>query len=307
MRNDAIRVRNLTKYFGKLLAVDHVGFEVLEGEIFGLLGPNGAGKTTAVRMLTGILRPDSGDVFIHGSRLSENLIGTKMKLGVTPEMGNVYLDLTARQNVILAGKYYGIPGKELRIKAESLLERFGLLEQRNAFVRTLSRGMKQRVNIASALVHSPEILFLDEPTSGLDIQSQRLVRDIIKEMREGGTTVFLTTHNIEEANILCERVAIMNTGRIAAIDTPEKLKSTFEESQSVEVSFNKAIDGSLMEKSGLVSRLEKLGNKWRLYTESPDELVKYLARFAEDEKLKLVSLQTCGASLEDVFVRLTKR
>lgn len=306
MQEYAIRVMNLTKYYGKLLAVDHISFEVYKGEVFGFLGPNGAGKTTTIRMLTGILTPNSGDVSINGLDITRDPIKVKTKLGVIPEMGNIYVDLTAKQNIILAGKYYGVPRKELREKADSLLDQFGLFERRNGLVKTFSKGMKQRVNIASALVHNPEILFLDEPTLGLDVQSQRLIRNIIKEMNQRGTTIFLTTHNIEEANMLCERVGIINKGKVAAIDTPEKLKRTFEQTQSIEISFDKAIDGDLIKEPGVVNKIEKWGDKWKLYTDNPDKLVKYLAKFAEDENLTIVSIQICAASLEDTFMKLTE-
>lgn len=306
MQEYAIRVMNLTKYYGELLAVDHISFKVHRGEVFGFLGPNGAGKTTTIRMLTGILTPNSGDVSINGLDITRDPIKVKTKLGVIPEMGNIYVDLTAKQNIILAGKYYGVLRKELEKKADSLLDQFGLFERRNSLVKTFSKGMKQKVNIASALVHNPEILFLDEPTLGLDVQSQRLIRNIIREMDQRETTVFLTTHNIEEANMLCERVGIINKGKIAAIDTPEKLKRTFEETQSIEISFNKAIDGDLIKESGVVNKLEKWGDKWKLYTDNPDKLVKYLAKFAEDQRLTIVSIQICAASLEDTFMKLTE-
>ena len=212
--------------------MDHISFEVYKGEIFGFLGPNGAGKTTTIRMLTGILTPNSGDISIDGFDITRDPIKVKTKLGVIPEMGNIYVDLTAKQNIILAGKYYGIPRKELRKKADSLLDQFGLFERKNALVKTFSQGMKQRVNIASAIVHNPEILFLDEPTPGLDVQSQRLIRNIINQMNQKGTTIFLTTHNIEEANQLCGRVAIINKGEIVVIGRPERLRRTFEERKS---------------------------------------------------------------------------
>ena len=307
MQEYAIRVINLTKYYGELRAVDHINFEVYKGEIFGFLGPNGAGKTTTIRMLTGLLTPNSGDVSIDGFDITRDPIKVKTKLGVIPEMGNIYVDLTAKQNIILAGKYYGVPRKELREKADSLLDQFGLFERRNSLVKTFSKGMKQRVNIASALIHNPEILFLDEPTLGLDVQSQRLIRNIIKEMNQRGTTVFLTTHNIEEANILCERVGIINKGKVAAIDRPEKLRKTFEQTRSVEVSFDKSINSDLMGKSHLVNKIERWGDKWKLYTDNPDKLVKYLAKLAQDYELIIVSMEICGASLEDVFVKLTER
>ncbi|MHC1583248.1 MAG: ATP-binding cassette domain-containing protein, partial [Methanosarcinales archaeon] len=250
--------------------------------------------------------PDSGDVFIRGVNMRESPIRAKMKMGVIPEMGNVYVDLTAKQNIVLSGRFYGISKGELDRIADDLLERFELSERRDNPVKTFSKGMKQRVNIASAIVHSPEILFLDEPTSGLDVQSQRLIKDIIKEMNQRGTTIFLTTHNIEEANVLCDRVGIINRGKIAAIDTPERLRRAFEETQSVEISFDKPIDGSLIGESGMVSRVEKIGDKWKLYTDNPDRLVKYLAKFAEDRDLAFTSMEICGASLEDVFMKLTE-
>ena len=301
-----IEVTRLTKYFGRLTAVDSISFRVRRGEFFGFLGPNGAGKTTTIRMLTGLLTPDSGNVFIEGIDIRRNPVKAKMKMGVIPEMGNIYIDLTAKQNIILAGRFYRIPKKELKVNADSLLEQFGLYDRKDDLVRTFSKGMKQRVNIASAIVHNPEILFLDEPTSGLDVQSQRLVRSIINQMNQKGTTVFLTTHNIEEANQLCTRVAIINKGKIVIIDRPERLRRTFEITQSVEISFDKPIDDSLLSKNDLVNRVERLGDKWKLYTDNPDKLVKYLAKFAEDKDLTIVSMEICRASLEDAFVEFTE-
>ena len=304
--NRVVEVSELTKRFGKVIAVNQINFSVNKSEIFGFLGPNGAGKTTTIRMLTGLLTPDSGYAFIDGVDINRNPVKAKAKMGVIPEMGNIYVDLTAKQNIILSGRFYGISKRELDKKADSLLEKFELHERKDDHVKTFSKGMKQRVNIASAIIHDPEILFLDEPTSGLDVQSQRLIRSIIKQMNQRGTTIFLTTHNIEEANILCERVGIINKGKIAAIDTPERLKRTFEETQSVEISFDKQIDAYLIEESRLVSRIEKLGDKWKLCTDNPDGLVKYLAKFAQEHDLIFTSMEICGSSLEDAFVKLTE-
>ena len=304
--NKAIEVNTLTKRFGEVIAVNRITFSVTKGEMFGFLGPNGAGKTTTIRMLTGLLTPDAGDVFIEGFDIRKNPIKAKMKIGVIPEMGNIYVDLTAKQNIILAGKFYGIGAGELNKRADSLLEQFGLYDRKDDIAQTFSKGMKQRVSIASAVVHDPEVLFLDEPTLGLDVQSQRLIRKIIKEMNRKGTTIFLTTHNIEEANILCERTGIINKGKIAAIDTPERLKRTFEETQSVEVSFEGFIDDRLIGKSDLVQKVEKLGDKLKLYTDNPDKLIKYLSRLAQENGATFTSMQICVASLEDVFVKLTE-
>jgi len=301
-----IEVKGLTKNFDGLIAVNNLNFFVYKSEIFGFLGPNGAGKTTTIRMLTGLLTPNSGEMFIDGINVRRNPIKAKMKMGVIPEIGNIYADLTPRQNIILAGRFYGLSRRELEKKANSLLEQFGLKDRKDNPVRTLSKGMKQRVNIASAIVHNPKILFLDEPTSGLDVQSQRLIRNIIKQMNKEGTTIFLTTHNIEEANLLCERVAIINKGKIVVIDKPEVLRSTFEKTRSVEISFDKSIDSTLIERNKLVNRIEILGDKWKLYTDNPDKLVKYLTKFAKNQGLIIVSMEICRASLEDAFVEFTE-
>jgi len=301
-----IEVIELIKKFGNVTAVNRISFDVKEGEIFGFLGPNGAGKTTTIRMLTGFLTPDSGEVFIDGINIRKNPIKAKMKIGIIPEMGNIYGDLTAKQNIILSGKFYGIPGIELKKRADSLLEQFGIYERKNDLVRTFSKGMKQRVNIASVIVHNPDILFLDEPMQGLDVQSKKLIRNIINEMNHRGTTIFLTTHNIEEANLLCERVSIINKGEIVVIDRPERLRRTFEATQSVEISFDKSIDNGLIERSELVNRIEKMGDKFKLYTDNPDKLVKYLVKLALDQDLTIVSMEICRASLEDAFVKFTE-
>jgi len=302
----AIEVKGLTKRFDSLLAVDSVSFEVYTGEIFGFLGPNGAGKTTTIRMLTGLLSPDKGDIFIEGKDFSKETMSVKMDMGVIPEFGTVYRDLSSYENIILTGKFYGMDKKVLFEKTEFLLKQFDLYEKKDIPVMKFSKGMQQRVNIASALVHNPKILFLDEPTGGLDVQSQRLIKNIIKEMNSNGTTVFLTTHNIEKANALCDRVAIIDRGKIVVIDAPEKLKSTFRETQSVVAAFDKPVVASLIE-SYLSVKTEKSGDKWRVYTDNPDMLVKKLTRFAEGQGLSFTLLEICGPSLEDVFVKLTEK
>ena len=304
--NKLIEVSKLTKRFGDVTAVNQINFSVNGAEIFGFLGPNGAGKTTTIRMLTGLLTPDSGDVFVGGIDVRENPIKAKMKMGVIPETGNIYVDLTAKQNITLVGRFHGICRRDLEKRADSLLEQFELYDRKNDPVRTFSKGMKQRVNIASAIAHNPEVLFLDEPTSGLDVQSQRLIKSIINQMNQKGTTIFLTTHNIEEANQLCGRVAIIDKGRIVIIDKPERLRKTFETTQSVEISFDRSTDNAVIEKIELVNKIEKSGDKWKLYTDNPDRVVKSLAGIAQEEDLTIVSIEICRASLEDAFMKLTE-
>ncbi len=301
----AIKAEKLKKQFGPVTAVDNVSFNVEEGEVFGFLGPNGAGKTTTIRLLTGILTPDSGNVSIKNIDMKNNPIDAKMMMGVIPEMGNVYVDLTAKQNLILAGKYYGLSKKVLEDKANELLSILELYERRNDSVRTFSKGMKQRVSIACAIIHDPNILFLDEPTEGLDVQSRRLIIKIINDMNKKGCTIFLTTHNIEEANKLCERVCIIHNGTIVAIDRPEKLKKTFDKTQSIKVSFDKKVKKDLF-KSECILKTELSGDKWVFYTKDPDKLIKYIVSLAVKKDLKIVLLSISGPSLEEAFVRLTK-
>jgi len=304
---NAIEVKNLLKSFGPVKAIDGITFEIRRGEIFGFLGPNGAGKTTTIRMLTGLLTPDSGQVLIDGLNIKSFPILAKTRVGVIPETSNIYVDLTAKQNIVLAGKFYGINKRRLEKKADILLEKFALAERKNQEVKYFSKGLRQRVSIAAALVHEPGILFLDEPTSGLDVQSQRLLRNIIREFNEKGATIFLTTHNIEEANSLCERIGVINKGEIAAIDTPEKLRRTFEKSQSVEFAFEGRFEPADFTDERLISKTEKIGDKWKMHTDNPDELVKKLTHLAAQRNIKFTHLQTCGPSLEDVYITLTER
>ena len=302
-----IETQNLTKRFNGLIAVDDLSFMVKKGEIFGFLGPNGAGKTTTIRMLTGLLTPDSGKIIIDGVDIRKNPVTAKMKLGVIPEMGNIYVDVTAQDNIILAGRYYGYPSKELLRKTDYLLDLFELGGRKREPVRTFSKGMKQRVNIASAIVHDPEILFLDEPTSGLDVKSQRLIKDIIVDINKKGTTVFLTTHNIEEANKLCNRVAIIDNGKIAAIDRPEVLRSTFESTLAVEVAFEESVADDVFSDKGPIDRAVKSGDRFKLYTRDPGGTVIYIAGLSKSLGKKIISLEILKPSLEEAYIRLTEK
>ncbi|MBE0477508.1 ATP-binding cassette domain-containing protein [Candidatus Aerophobetes bacterium] len=303
----AVKVHGLTKYYGDFLAVDNVSFEVIKGEIFGFLGPNGAGKTTTIRIVTGILLPDKGKVEVSGIDTLKNPIAAKKIMGVVPEVCNVYVDLSARDNIMLMGKMYAVKRREREERAKELLQKFDLWERKEEKTRRFSRGMKQRLILAMCLIHQPEVLFLDEPTSGLDVKSSRMIRDILQELRSKGKTIFLTTHNIDEANILCDRVAIINKGRIVASDSPEQLKGAFQKTQSVEVSFNVTFaDVNWMESIPEVNRCQRLGDKFKLYTQNPDALIKKLGEHAMKNNLHFTSLNTLGPSLEDVFLKLTE-
>jgi ABC-2 type transport system ATP-binding protein len=301
----AIEANNLKKTFGKVTAVDNVSISVREGEIFGFLGPNGAGKTTTIRLLTGVLTPDSGGALIDNIDIHRHPLDAKMRMGVIPENSTVYGDLSVEQNLHLSGKMYGMDRALREERIDEILSRLVLNEKRRDPVRNLSKGMKQRVSIACAIIHRPHVLFLDEPTSGLDVQSRRLVIDTIHQMNEQGSTIFLTTHNIEEANTLCETVCIINRGKIVAQDSPERLKQMFDTTQSIEVSFDRDVGREVFSGEGIV-RAEPCGDKWRLYTNTPDHVLKYIARYAERESITITSLSTSGPSLEEAFVQLTE-
>lgn len=308
---ECIVVENLTKVYGKpgsgVLAVDHISFEVHEGEVFGFLGPNGAGKTTTQRMLTTLLEPTEGRIVIFGYDLARDAYPVKRQMGLVPEESNVYTELSAWDNLMFTAQLYRVPRGERARRAQELLETFGLWEKRDVKVENFSKGMRRRLSIAMAIIHRPRLLFLDEPTPGLDTQSARAIRDLIRQLNAEGTTIFLTTHQIEEANQLCDRVAIINHGRIAAIDTPERLKAAFRRVQSVEMAVEPADPAqaeALKALPGVTAAL-KMGDKWRLYTDDPSALLPLLMDYAQANGLRIISLSTLGPSLEDVFLELT--
>ena len=300
-----VEAHNLTKSYHKLVAVDHINFQVEKGEIFGFLGPNGAGKTTTVRMLTGIIKPNEGHVNILGYNIHNEPLKAKQNIGVVPETSNAYVDLSAWQNMMLMADLYGVPKEEAGTKAESLLSRLGLYERKNNKVKGFSKGMKQRLILCMALINDPVLIFLDEPTSGLDVQSSRMIREILLEFPEEGKTIFLTTHNMDEASHLCDRVAIINHGKIATIDRPTTLKNTIKKLNSVEISFNISIKADVLSVIPYINDIRKEGDKFIISTENVDSLIHSLTDFAESRDLKIISLNTMTPSLEEVFVKLT--
>jgi len=301
----AIQVVNLTKYYGELLAVDHVSFSVGRGEFFGFLGPNGAGKTTTLRMLTGVIRADEGSASIL--KYKAGSLKAKQVTGVVPEMANAYADLSAWDNLMLMAELYGIPASVARGRGTRLMQETGLYPRKDSLVKTYSKGMKQRLILCMVLVSDPEVLFLDEPTSGLDVQSTRLIKDLLQSLNVKGKTIFLTTHDMDEASQLCNRIAIINEGKVVAIDAPEKLRMTTSGLHSVEVSFENMVNSEVLANIPGVSTVKKLGDKWRLYTANPGELVVSLINYSCSNGLKLISLNTLSPSLEDAFIALTEK
>ncbi len=290
----AIAVDGLTKQYGSpddgMLAVDQISFEVSPGEIFGFLGPNGAGKTTTINMLTGLARPTAGEARVLGLDLKHDLPRIKKRIGVVPEASNLYGELTAFDNLLFSMRLYGVPRRERARRAEELLTRFRLAGKRGTRFARLSRGMKRGLTVAAALAHDPELVFLDEPTTGLDVASARGLRETITGLRERGVTVFLTTHYLEEAERLCDRVALLARGRIVALDTVEGLKARVHRTTAVELTLEAA--GSEPETRRLVG-------------EDVPATVRAALAQAERERRRVLGVTTVRPTLEDAFVQLT--
>lgn len=304
----SIVVEGLTRYYGDLLAVDHISFDVAAGEVFGFLGPNGAGKTTTLRMLTNLTRPSDGTARILGMDTVRDSLAIKEVVGIVPEASNVFLELTTVANLTFTGALYGLGRKVRSERADTLVDQFGLTEHRDMKAMTLSMGLRRRLTIAMSLMHDPRVVFLDEPTSGLDVESSRLIREIVHDLRATGVTVFITTHNMDEANQLCQRIAVINHGVLIAVDSPEKLKQFASESRAVEVAFNRDLDGreeNALGSLACVSEARPVGDKYHLVSSDPPCVLEAIYPFMREHGLKAISLNTFGPSLEDVFVKLT--
>jgi ABC-2 type transport system ATP-binding protein len=227
MGSDSImEVFDLTKFYRDFPAVNHINFKVKRGEIFGFLGPNGAGKTTTIKMLTGLIQPTEGTATIQGKDIRTQIVEIKKTIGVVTEDSNLYDELSVFDNLRFVGQLYSVPQSDREKRIGELLKRFNLETKGEAKFATLSKGMKRKVTIIAALIHSPRVVFLDEPTTGLDVLSARILRAMVKEMKALGVTIFLTTHYIEEAEQLCDRVAILVNGTIKTVDTPGNLLIT---------------------------------------------------------------------------------
>jgi len=293
--NDIIQANGLTKIYPAdkdrtpLRAVDGIDFAVHQGEVFGFLGPNGAGKTTTIRMLTGLARPTSGSARILDFDLLKEATRIKKHIGVVPEASNLYDELTTIDNLVFSMQLYGVPRQERKARAEVLLERFRLSEKRDTLFAKLSRGMKRALTIAAALAHRPPLVFLDEPTTGLDVMSARSLRQMIAGLRDEGVTIFLTTHYLEEAERLCDRIGIIVKGRIVALDTVDGLKASAQEKAVVEV--------TLADSDGLQEK--------RRFECDDDVEAAVLRALAESNGRRVLAVNTLRPSLEDVFVQLT--
>jgi len=301
---DAIVVENLTKYYGDLLAVNGISFSVKWGELFGFLGPNGAGKTTTVRMLCGLTRISSGEAYVAGYSPIRELKLVKKVIGLVPDTSNLYPELTCWDNLIFTGEMYGLRREERVRRARELLEFFGLLDKKDSKFDQLSKGQKRKLTLAAALMHRPRILFLDEPTIGLDVRSRRLIWNMIRELNESGLTIFLTTHNIYEAFNLCDRIAVINRGKIIANGSPAELKRRFSGSEVLEVSFDGKMSVEEVSRIPGVIKASRSGESFMIVVSDPLSVMEEIVRKAKSKGISLNYVNLRGADAEEVFLKI---
>ncbi|UCE06782.1 MAG: ATP-binding cassette domain-containing protein [bacterium] len=307
--NIVIEISNLRKKFGNLTAVDGLSFNVYKGEIFGFLGPNGAGKTTAINMICGLSPVTEGEIVILGNKI-KNKNGIKTHIGICPQENIFWHKLTCLEQLIFMGEMYGLPRKSAKNRSKELLEMMGLSEKTNVLADKLSGGMKRRLNFCLALIHDPEILIFDEPEVGLDPQSRILVRNFIKSLAEE-KTIILTTHNMDEADRLADRVAIIDHGKLLLLDTPENLKRTIGEGDILEIqldtekveNINKVVESLLK----VCDQVNASGATLIIKSKNLIELVAEITNKIKEKGLKIKEIKMRENTLEDVFIHLTGR
>jgi ABC-2 type transport system ATP-binding protein len=306
-----IEIEELTKKFGNFIAVDRTSFKVSKGEIFGLLGPNGAGKSTIIRMLCTLLRPSEGKAKVAGFDVVEQPSQVREHIGLVTEKVILYDRLTAMENLILFGRLNHMPEELIKERSERWLRLLQMWDWRDKRIGTFSTGMKQRINIARALLHQPDVLFLDEPTLGLDPQTTRSIREFIQELSQEGITIVLTTHIMVEAEMLCHRVGIIDLGRIVALDTPTSLKRAISNDETT------ILDIEVLDlDSGLISKLKSLdcvtsllqndSYQIRIHARG-EEAIDKIINLVREEGKRIRAISSIEPTLEDVFLHLTGR
>ncbi len=306
---NAIETRALRKVYGKVVALDALDLQVPEGEFFGLLGPNGAGKTTTLGILTTRVRATAGEAFVSGANVTSEPVAARQRIGVVPQQPNPDRSLRVAENLIFHATYFGVRHAEAARRAGVLLERLGIAEKRDAKVDALSGGQKQRLMIARALIHEPSVLFLDEPTAGLDPQARLALWDTLREVRAQGRTIVMTTHYMEEADQLCGRIAIIDRGKLLALDTPANLKAKAPGDTIVDVILDAGAE-PLVEAARSnhgVTRAEARGPMLRVYTARVGETVPAILALAEAKGCTVNDIHLSRPSLETLFISLTGR
>lgn len=298
----SIEVKNLFKYYGDQAAVKDVSFTVSKGEIVGFLGPNGAGKSTTMKILTGFISASSGEVKICGLPVDVDSLNTRQLIGYLPEHNPLYLDMYVKEYLEFVGKIYHI--KNVKERVNEMIKAVGLDVEQNKKLSALSKGYRQRVGLAAAIIHDPEVLILDEPTSGLDPNQLVEIRELIKKIGKS-KTVILSTHIMREVEAICDRVLIINKGQIVADNTASELQSD-QSHQTVYAEFEGAVSKASLTKINHVRKVEKVMNGWLLETTDDVDLRKVIAQYAQQNNLLVLTLKTEEKTLEEVFKELTK-
>ncbi len=301
-------VEHLQKRYGSFTAVHDVSFHVQAGEVYGLLGPNGAGKSSTIRVLSCLAKPDSGSVRINGMDIVREQGKVKRTIGIVPQDFALYDDFSARENLIFFGRLYGISGRELKIRADELLEAVGLLERGNEAVGTFSGGMKRRINIAAGLMHKPKMLYLDEPTVGIDPQSRRNILDLVKTLNAGGLTVLYTTHYMEEAEELCHRIGVIDQGKIIAEGTLSEMRSMAGETAPIRLELRDNLSKPQLEQLRTIAEEVITQDKTiTLFTRDPKTALSGILQMLADFGAHVHHLELDEPDLETVFLKLTGR
>jgi len=306
-----LEVQNLAKNYGDFAAVKDITFEIQEGEIFSLLGPNGAGKTTTISMLSTLYDPSGGDASIGGHSIRKEPMAVRQLIGVVPQELALYEDLTARENLVFWGQMYNLGGKVLQQRVDEVLEQIGLVDKANQQVKTYSGGMKRRVNIGVGLLHRPRLLFMDEPTVGIDPQSRRSILDTVKELNRQGMTVLYTTHYMEEAAELSDRVGIIDHGELIALGTQKELTQQVGQSETLILHLAENDDPDALAKAlnGLegVQQVTVLDHEISIITPEAEDILAGVVGKANERGIRIRSIDMREPNLEAVFLQLTGR
>ena len=299
----SIVVNNVSKFFGQQAAVNQISFKIGKGEIVGFLGPNGAGKSTTMKMITGYMPVSSGSIHVHQLAVDVDQLDTRKIIGYLPENNPLYLDMYVKEYLHFVGGIYKIKNRNARVN--ELIDMVGLGQEQGKKIGALSKGYKQRVGLAQAFIHDPQVLILDEPTSGLDPNQLVEIRALIKLLGQQ-KTILLSTHIMQEVEAICDRIIIINQGKIVA-DNPREALSSSQESQTVYVEFDGAINASLLKKTPGIKTSKSVDNGWLLEGDGSTDVRKIVAQLAQEQGWLVLTLRSERKSLEEVFKELTKK